>query len=56
MASPLIPTAEVPVTNIRDEIIEEAQLLALLYCLVFVPKRVRQAKTRGLIRQHHLEK
>ncbi|MDX2257258.1 MAG: serine--tRNA ligase [Pseudanabaenaceae cyanobacterium bins.39] len=56
----LIPTAEVPVTNIyRDEILEEEQL-PLLYC-AYTPCFRREAgsygrDTRGLIRLHQFNK
>ncbi len=56
----LIPTAEVPVTNIyRDEIVEDAQLPIKLVC--YSPCFRSEAgsygrDTRGLIRQHQFEK
>ncbi len=56
----LIPTAEVPVTNIhRDEILEEAALP--LYYTAYTPCFRREAgsygkDTRGLIRQHQFNK
>jgi seryl-tRNA synthetase len=56
----LIPTAEVPVTNLhRDEIVEEAQL-PLQYC-AFTPCFRSEAgshgqDTKGLIRQHQFHK
>ncbi len=56
----LIPTAEVPVTNIhRDEILQEEQLP--LYYTAYTPCFRREAgsygkDTRGLIRQHQFNK
>lgn len=56
----LIPTAEVPVTNLyRDEIIDEAQL-PILHC-AYTPNFRREAgaagkDTRGYIRQHQFNK
>jgi seryl-tRNA synthetase len=56
----LIPTAEVPVTNIhRDEILKEAELP--LYYTAYTPCFRREAgsygkDTRGLIRQHQFNK
>jgi seryl-tRNA synthetase len=56
----MIPTAEVPVTNIfRDEILEEAQL-PICYC-AYTPCFRSEAgsygkDTRGLIRQHQFNK
>ena len=56
----LIPTAEVPVTNLhRDEILDESQL-TLAYC-AFTPCFRSEAgsygkDTRGLIRQHQFDK
>jgi seryl-tRNA synthetase len=56
----LIPTAEVPVTNIySDEVLNEADLP--LYCTAFTPCFRSEAgsygkDTRGLIRQHQFHK
>ena len=56
----LIPTAEVPVTNIyRDEIVEEAQLPIKLVCHspCFRSEAGSYGRdTRGMIRQHQFEK
>jgi seryl-tRNA synthetase len=59
-AAYLIPTAEVPVTNLhRDEILEESQLPIRYFC--FTPCFRSEAgsagrDTRGLIRQHQFHK
>ncbi|MDD7593758.1 MAG: serine--tRNA ligase [Peptoniphilaceae bacterium] len=56
----LVPTAEVPVTNIyRDEILDEAQLPQ--YMTAYTPCFRREAgsagrDTRGIIRQHQFDK
>jgi len=56
----LIPTAEVPVTNIaRDEIIDEKELPVMMAChtLCFRSEAGSYGRdTRGMIRQHQFEK